>query len=77
MKMVDGSTVRHGRVDCSYRDRVSAEGRVTTTQEQWGETRKEKREETVMKREEERRKRGRAVVRIRHTRTNERKREIG
>lgn len=23
MKMVDGSTVRHGRVDCSYHERVS------------------------------------------------------
>lgn len=22
MKMVDGSTVRHGRVDCSYQERV-------------------------------------------------------
>lgn len=33
MKMVDGSTVRHGREDCSDPEKqVSAEGGVTNTQ---------------------------------------------
>lgn len=29
MKMVDGSTVRHGRVDCSYHERASEWGDKT------------------------------------------------
>lgn len=45
--MVDGSTVRHGRVDCSYpqKERAGAEGRVTGTHRSSGGKQEEERRE--------------------------------
>lgn len=69
MKMVDGSTVRHGRVDCSYHESASeCGGQSHNHTGAVGKENKEreKRQGRVMRREEERRKRRMAVVRIRH-----------